>query len=129
MSFSNGPPKPYLITDKEVQRTNGPRNGIAALSKSANCAFDRGIFTISDQYDVIVNPKTKAASIANFPALDLDLTNIRLPEDSYYRRHFDASIFANIFRSRYGASRGYDVTSWPGTSRKSLTGLLHNGCR
>jgi len=77
------------IIGKEVRGTDDPRNGIA-LSKSAHWAFDQGIFTISDQYEVIVNPKAKQASVANFPALEIDRRKIALPDDSYYRPHPEA---------------------------------------
>jgi putative restriction endonuclease len=72
-----------------VRGTDDPRNGIA-LSKSAHWAFDRGIFTISDQYEVVVNPKVASASVANFPAIELDRRPILLPSDPYYRPHPDA---------------------------------------
>ena len=77
------------IIGKEVRGTDDPRNGIA-LSKSAHWAFDRGLFTISDQYEVIVNPKISGASAARFPALELDRRKILLPVDSCYRPHPDA---------------------------------------
>ncbi|MDP9098344.1 MAG: HNH endonuclease [Verrucomicrobiota bacterium] len=77
------------IIGKEVRGTDDPRNGIA-LSKSAHWAFDRGIFTISDQYEVVVNPKISGASVANFPAVELDRRKILLPGDPYYRPHRDA---------------------------------------
>ena len=51
------------IIGKDVRGTDDPRNGVA-LSRSAHWAFDRGIFTISDQYEVVVNPKVSAASVA-----------------------------------------------------------------
>ena len=77
------------IIGKEVHGTDDPRNGIA-LSKSAHWAFDRGVFTISDQYEVIVNPKISAASTARFPAIELDRQKILLPTDSCYWPHPDA---------------------------------------
>ena len=77
------------IIGKEVRGTDDPRNGIS-LSKSAHWAFDRGIFTISDQYEVIVNPNAKAASVANFPAIASNRRKILLPDDPYYRPHPDA---------------------------------------
>jgi predicted restriction endonuclease len=77
------------IIGKDVRGTDDPRNGIA-LSKSAHWAFDRGIFTISDQYEVVVNPKIAGASIANFPAVELDRTKILLPNDPFYHPHPDA---------------------------------------
>lgn len=77
------------IIGKEVRGTDDPRNGIA-LSKSAHWAFDRGLFTISDEYEVIVNPKISSASVANFPALELDRRKVLLPEDSCYWPHPEA---------------------------------------
>src|SRR5437868_1846697 len=77
------------IIGKEVRGTDDPRNGIA-LSKSAHWAFDRGLFTISDQYEVIVNPKVSRASVARFPALELVRRKILLPTDSCYWPHQDA---------------------------------------
>jgi hypothetical protein len=74
------------IIGKEVQGTDDPRNGIS-LSKSAHWAFDRGLFTISDQYEVIVNPKISNASVARFPSLELDRRKILLPTDSCYWPH------------------------------------------
>ena len=77
------------IIGKDVRGTDDPRNGIA-LSKSAHWAFDRGIFTISDQYEVVVNPKVSKASVARFPAIELDRRRIVLPDDPYYRPHPEA---------------------------------------
>jgi predicted restriction endonuclease len=77
------------IIGKEVRGTDDPRNGIA-LSKSAHWAFDQGLFTISDQYEVIVNPKISGASTARFPALELERRKILLPTDSCYWPHQDA---------------------------------------
>jgi putative restriction endonuclease len=77
------------IIGKSVQGTDDPRNGIA-LSKTAHWAFDRGIFTISDQYEVIINPKARNANITNFPVLEMDRRKIELPKDSYYWPHPDA---------------------------------------
>jgi hypothetical protein len=77
------------IIGKEVRGTDDPRNGIA-LSKSAHWAFDRGLFTIADQYEVILNPKISDASMARFAALELDRRKILLPADSCYWPHPDA---------------------------------------
>src|SRR6266446_5995942 len=54
------------IIGKDVRGTDDPRNGIA-LSKSAHWAFDRGLFTVSDQYEIVVNPKISGASTGRFP--------------------------------------------------------------
>jgi predicted restriction endonuclease len=77
------------IISKEERGTDDPRNGLA-LSRSVHWAFDRGIFTISDQYEVVINPKARAASIANFPLMELDRKKIFLPKDEYYRPHPEA---------------------------------------
>jgi predicted restriction endonuclease len=77
------------IIGKRVRGTDDPRNGIA-LSKSTHWAFDRGLFTISDQYEVVVNAKVRTASITKFPVLEMDRQRIQLPKDPYYRPHLDA---------------------------------------
>jgi hypothetical protein len=77
------------IIGKDVRGTDDPRNGIA-LSKSAHWAFDRGLFTISDQYEVVVNPKLTNVSVAKFPALEINRRKILLPQDSCYWPHPDA---------------------------------------
>jgi hypothetical protein len=77
------------IIGKDVHGTDDPRNGVA-LSRSAHWAFDRGIFTISDQYEVVVNPKIPSASVDRFPAIAMDRKKILLPKDEYYWPHPDA---------------------------------------
>jgi len=77
------------IIGKDVRGTDDPRNGIA-LSKSAHWAFDRGLFTISDQYEVVVNPKLTNVSIARFPALEMNRRKVLLPQDSCYWPHPNA---------------------------------------
>jgi hypothetical protein len=77
------------IIGKDVRGTDDPRNGVA-LSRSAHWAFDRGIFTISDQYEVVVNPKIANASVSKFPALEIDRRKIVLPPDEHYWPHHDA---------------------------------------
>jgi hypothetical protein len=77
------------IIGKDVRGTDDPRNGIA-LSKSAHWAFDRGIFTISDRYEIVVNPRVSSDSVANFPAIEFDRRKILLPDDPYCRPHPDA---------------------------------------
>jgi hypothetical protein len=77
------------IIGKSVQGTDDPRNGVA-LSKSAHWAFDRGVFTITDQYEVLVNPKARGANISDFPLLEMDRQKICLPKDAYYWPHPEA---------------------------------------
>ena len=77
------------IIGKDVRGTDDPRNGIA-LSRSTHWAFDRGIFRISDQYEVVVNPKIADANTDKFPVIEMDRKKIALPEDQYYWPHPEA---------------------------------------
>ncbi len=77
------------IIGKDVRGTDDPRNGIA-LSRSTHWAFDRGIFRISDQYEVVVNPKIADASTDKFPVIEMDRKKIMLPKDQYYWPHSEA---------------------------------------
>jgi putative restriction endonuclease len=77
------------IIAKEVNGTDDPRNGLA-LSRTAHWAFDQGIFTITDQYEVQIHPKALFADHRNFQLFDLDKKNILLPNDDSYLPHPDA---------------------------------------
>ncbi len=69
--------------------SDDPRNGIS-LSKSMHWAFDQGVFTISDQFEVIIHPKAQLAISQNFPLLDAQGRQIILPSDPAYHPHCDA---------------------------------------
>ncbi|HVT74775.1 MAG TPA: HNH endonuclease [Lacunisphaera sp.] len=77
------------IISKKKRGTDDPRNGVA-LSQSVHWAFDRGIFTISDQYEVVINPKARRANVANFQLMELDRKPILLPKDEHYHPHLEA---------------------------------------
>ena len=77
------------IIAKGKRGTDDPRNGLA-LSKSIHWAFDQGIFTISDQYEVIVHPQARYASSKVFPLLAADRKQIILPTDTAYHPHHEA---------------------------------------
>ena len=77
------------IIGKENCGTDDPRNGLA-LSKSAHWAFDQGIFTITDQYEVEIHPKAKLANHRAFPLMATDRKWIILPSDSAYHPHQEA---------------------------------------
>ncbi len=74
------------IISKSKNGSDDPRNGLA-LSNTAHWAFDKGIFTISDQYEIIVNPKVKSASLSKFPILEKEGQQIDLPGDQRYYPH------------------------------------------
>jgi len=45
---------------------------------------------ISDQFEVVVHPKAKQASVNKFPILDMNGVPINLPEDENYYPHHEA---------------------------------------
>ncbi len=77
------------IISKGKKGSDDPRNGIA-LSRTAHWAFDVGMFTISDQYEVVVHPKARNADTNKFPILDMHGRPIHLPEDESYCPHVEA---------------------------------------
>jgi predicted restriction endonuclease len=77
------------IISKEHFGSDDPRNGLS-LSRTAHWAFDIGIFTITDQYEILVHPKAKTADFSNFKILEMDRKQISLPEDENYFPHPDA---------------------------------------
>ncbi len=77
------------IIPRSLQGSDDPRNGIA-LSHTAHWAFDKGMFSISDQYEILVHPKAKNADVNKFPILDLHGETINCPDDENFRPHQEA---------------------------------------
>jgi hypothetical protein len=77
------------IIDKCVRGTDDPRNGLA-LSRTAHWAFDQGIFTVSDQYEVLIHPQAHRANWKAFPILEAEGKRILLPVDPLYYPHQEA---------------------------------------
>jgi hypothetical protein len=77
------------IIAKQHKGSDDPRNGIA-LSRTSHWAFDKGMFTISDQYDIIVHPKARNAASVKFPILDLHGQPMARPDDEAFLPHKDA---------------------------------------
>jgi hypothetical protein len=74
------------IIGKEVAGTDDPRNGLA-LCRSIHWAFDNGLFTLSDQYEVQIHPQAFEADHKLFPLIQRDGEPIQLPADNYYWPH------------------------------------------
>ena len=89
MQFINKPRILVLQMPKGNLGTDDPRNGLA-LSKSVHWAFDQGIFTITDQYEVEIHPKAKLGDHRAFPLMVTDRKWIILPSDSTYHPHQEA---------------------------------------
>ena len=77
------------IIPKKEHGSDDPRNGMS-LSRSMHWALDRGIFTVSNQYEIVVNPKARDADHDKFPVLDMQGARIGLPEDEQFWPHPDA---------------------------------------
>lgn len=77
------------IIGKDVNGTDDPRNGIS-LSHTTHWAFDKGIFTISDQFEVLVHPRAFDADLNNFQILECNRHKITLPSDESNYPHQDA---------------------------------------
>ncbi len=77
------------IISKDKRGSDNPKNGLA-LSRSVHWAFDQGIFTISDQFEVLIHPKAKSASVKQFPLFDQDRKPIHLPKEDFFFPHHEA---------------------------------------
>jgi HNH endonuclease len=88
------------IIGKEVLGTDDPRNGLA-LSRTAHWAFDQGLFTVSDQYELIVHKDAKVADHALFPLLEATGKPLLLPSEPLYRPHPEALEWHR--KERFGA--------------------------
>ena len=65
-------------------RNNDPRNGLA-LSKNAHWQFDRGLWSITNEYRVIVNPeKFIEEGIPGQKLADFEGHRLFLPSDPKY---------------------------------------------
>lgn len=74
------------IIPKSKKGSDDPRNGIS-LCRTSHWAFDAGMFTVSDQFEIVVHPKAKLASSNKFPILEMTGVQINLPEDENYFPH------------------------------------------
>lgn len=77
------------IIPRRINGSDDPRNGIA-LSHTAHWAFDQGMFTLSDQYEIIVHPKARHARINKFSIIELHGQPINKPDDDAFWPHKDA---------------------------------------
>lgn len=77
------------IIPKHMMGSDDPRNGIS-LSRTLHWAFDEGLFTISDQYEVVVNKKALNADHDRFPILNMHGHPISRPDDEQFLPHPDA---------------------------------------
>jgi hypothetical protein len=74
------------IVPKRRSGTDDPRNGLA-LCRTHHWAFDVGIFSLSDEYEVILSRALDKADARNFTLLDLEGKSILLPRNEVVQPH------------------------------------------
>jgi hypothetical protein len=67
------------IVSKKDNGTDDPRNGLA-LCRTHHWAFDVGIFSLSDNYEMLLSPSLVKAETRNFDLLNLKGKRISLPK-------------------------------------------------
>jgi putative restriction endonuclease len=77
------------IIPKHKNGTDDPRNGLA-LCRTHHWAFDTGIFTLSDNYEVILSPVVKEADSHNFLLLEMEGKAVLLPSNEILQPNSDA---------------------------------------
>jgi hypothetical protein len=88
------------IVPKNKDGTDDPRNGLA-LCRTHHWAFDNGLFSMSDGYEIIVSPIVSKADTANFSLIDYANRQISLPQNKIIFPHPVALDWhrQNIFKS------------------------------
>lgn len=77
------------IIPKHKQGTDDPRNGLS-LCRTHHWAFDAGIFTLSNGYEVVLSPIVKEADSHNFPLLQMEGKPVLLPASKTLQPHPEA---------------------------------------
>jgi len=77
------------IVPKYKKGTDDPRNGLA-LCRTHHWAFDAGIFSLDDDYRVLLSSKAGQAETKNFGLMSLAEQRISLPENGILRPHPEA---------------------------------------
>jgi hypothetical protein len=77
------------IIPKHQNGTDDPRNGLA-LCRTHHWAFDAHVFTLSDNYEIVLNPKIQEADSNNFTLLEMEGKSILLPSNEMLWPHPNA---------------------------------------
>jgi putative restriction endonuclease len=88
------------IVPKNKRGTDDPRNGLS-LCRTHHWAFDNGLFSLSDNYQIALSPVVSKAETANFSLADFSDKQITLPENEILYPHQLALEWhrKNIFQS------------------------------
>ena len=88
------------IIGREAHGPDDPRNGLA-LCRTAHWAFDHGIFTLSDDYEVRIHDRARDRNQRLALIFEADGKEILLPNEGIYKPHPDALAWHR--EQRFGA--------------------------
>jgi hypothetical protein len=74
------------IVPKNKSGTDDPRNGLS-LCRTHHWAFDNGIFSLSDDYQILISPIVSKADTSNFSLLEFSDKQISLPANENIYPH------------------------------------------
>jgi hypothetical protein len=74
------------IVPKNKSGTDDPRNGLS-LCRTHHWAFDNGLFSLSDNYQITISPVVSKAETDNFSLTDFSERQISLPNDEILYPH------------------------------------------
>jgi hypothetical protein len=77
------------IIGKQAHGPDDPRNGLA-LSRTAHWAFDDGIFTLSDDYEIRIHDRARGRDQRLTPIFAAEGKQILLPKEGFYKPHSEA---------------------------------------
>lgn len=77
------------IIPKHRNGTDDPRNGLA-LCRTHHWAFDSGIFTLTDNYEIMLSPLVEKADSHNFALLEMERKLVLLPSNETVLPHTEA---------------------------------------
>lgn len=77
------------IIPKNKRGTDDPRNGLS-LCHNHHWAFDSKLFSLTDNYEIMLAPSIHEAECRNFPLLEMEGRSISLPANETLWPHIDA---------------------------------------
>lgn len=77
------------IIPKHKNGTDDPRNGMS-LCRTHHWAFDQGVFSLTDSYEILLSPSIEDSESHNFPLLEMEGKSILLPSNEILQPHPEA---------------------------------------
>lgn len=77
------------VIPKHQNGTDDPRNGLA-LCHTHHWAFDSGVFSLSDNYEILLSPIIQESDSRNFTLLEMEGKTILLPSNETLQPHLQA---------------------------------------